>query len=249
MSKAGHIIVIILSVLIIAILWGKTKPSITSLQDELVSAQDARTQAETAQRAAQAAQRDAEDLAETRLAELTDAKDSLKNAMTALGQQRARGDELDTQLSEVTDQLLDARRELQSWIALGVDQQYVYTMKQRIADAHDEIAAITEEKNVLLRQMDQMRYELGRFVGPTQKVVMRDGLEGNVQAIDSDWGFVIVNVGEKDGARENGELLVSREGKLIGKLLISSVEDNRSIANVIPGWVQSDIQVGDVVAY
>jgi hypothetical protein len=249
MSKAGHIIVIILSVLIIAILWGKTKPSITSLQDELVSAQEARTQAEAAQRTAQAAQRDAEDLAETRLAELTNAKDSLKNAMTALGQQRARGDELDTQLSEVTDQLLDARRELQSWIALGVDQQYVYTMKQRIADAHDEIAAITEEKTVLLRQMDQMRYELGRFVGPTQKVVMRDGLEGNVQAIDSDWGFVIVNVGEKDGARENGELLVSREGKLIGKLLISSVEDNRSIANVIPGWVQSDIQVGDVVAY
>ena len=149
MSKAGHIIVIILSVLIIAILWGKTKPSITSLQDELVSAQDARTQAETAQRAAQAAQRDAEDLAETRLAELTDAKDSLKNAMTALGQQRARGDELDTQLSEVTDQLLDARRELQSWIALGVDQQYVYTMKQRIADAHDEIAAITEEKTTV----------------------------------------------------------------------------------------------------
>ena len=38
--------------------------------------------------------------------------------MTALGQQRARGDELDTQLSEVTDQLPDARRELQSWIAL-----------------------------------------------------------------------------------------------------------------------------------
>ena len=249
MSKAGHIIVIILSVLIIAILWGKTKPSITSLQGELVSAQDARTQAEKAQRSAERDKQEAEDLAETRLAELTDAKDSLKNAMTALGQQRARGDELDTQLSEVTDQLLDARRELQSWIALGVDQQYVYTMKQRIADAHDEIAAITEEKTVLLRQMDQMRYELGRFVGPTQKVVMRDGLEGSVQAIDSDWGFVIVNVGEKDGARENGELLVSREGKLIGKLLISSVEDNRSIANVIPGWVQSDIQVGDVVAY
>ena len=249
MSKAGHIIVIILSVLIIAILWGKTKPSITSLQGELVSAQDARTQAEKAQRSAERDKQEAEDLAETRLAELTNAKDSLKNAMTALGQQRARGDELDTQLSEVTDQLLDARRELQSWIALGVDQQYVYTMKQRIADAHDEIAAITEEKTVLLRQMDQMRYELGRFVGPTQKVVMRDGLEGSVQAIDSDWGFVIVNVGEKDGARENGELLVSREGKLIGKLLISSVEDNRSIANVIPGWVQSDIQVGDVVAY
>ena len=51
MSKAGHIIVIILSVIIIAILWGKTKPSITSLQGELVSARDARTQAETAQRA------------------------------------------------------------------------------------------------------------------------------------------------------------------------------------------------------
>lgn len=122
-------------------------------------------------------------------------------------------------------------------------------MKQKIQDANDEIAAITEEKEILIRQMDQIRYELGRFVGPTTKVVMPDGIEGAVQAIDSDWGFVIVDLGQKDGARENGELLVSREGKLVGKIQISSVEENRSIANVVPGWLQSDIQVGDVVAY
>jgi hypothetical protein len=249
MTKAGYILVILLGIASLGILQLKTVPSITDLQGQLDSARDSQSRAEAAQRTAEAAQRDAEDLAETRLAELTDAKDSLKNAMTALGQQRLRGDQLDTQLTEVNEQLLDARRELQTWKALGVDQKFIVTINQKIQDANDEIAAITEEKEILIRQMDQIRYELGRFVGPTTKVVMPDGIEGAVQAIDSDWGFVIVDLGQKDGARENGELLVSREGKLVGKIQISSVEENRSIANVVPGWLQSDIQVGDVVAY
>jgi cell shape-determining protein MreC len=78
---------------------------------------------------------------------------------------------------------------------------------------------------------------------------MRDGIEGSILSVDTDWGFVVINVGEQDGVRENGELMVSRGGKLVGKVQISSVENDRSVANVLPGWLQADIKVGDEVLY
>ena len=43
--------------------------------------------------------------------------------------------------------------------------------------------------------------------------------------------------------------MVSRGGKLVGKVQISSVENDRSVANVLPGWLQADIKVGDEVLY
>jgi flagellar hook-basal body complex protein FliE len=249
MLRAGLILVILLGLGALGITQFQVAPKIAGLESDLAAAESARSQAESAQRSAESAQREAEEAAETLRGELTEAKDSLKNAGLALAQQRARGDELDAQLNEATDALTEARRELQTWKGLGVTKEYVVTMKQQLQDANDQIAAIEAEKDVLTRQLDQTKYELSRFVGPSQKVIMRDGMEGAVLSVDPDWGFVIINVGEEDGALENGELLVSREGKLVGKVQISSVEKDRSIANVLPGWLQADIQVGDVVLY
>lgn len=195
-------------------------PKIAGLESDLAAANTARSQAESAQRSAESAQREAEEAAETLRGELTEAKDGLKNAGLALAQQKARGDELDAQLTEATDALTDARRELQTWKGLGVSQEYVITMKQQLQEANDQIAAIEAEKDIITRQLDQTNYELSRFVGPSQKVMMRDGMEGSVLSVDPDWGFVVLNVGEEDGALENGEMLVSREGKLLSLIHI-----------------------------
>jgi Tfp pilus assembly protein PilX len=249
MLRAGLILVILLGLGALGITQFQVAPKIAGLESDLATANTARSQAESAQRSAESAQREAEEAAETLRGELTETKDSLKNAGLALAQQKARGDQLDAQLTEATDALTDARRELQTWKGLGVSQEYVISMKEQLQEANNQIAAIEAEKEIITRQLDQTQYELSRFVGPSQKVVMRDGLEGSVLSVDPDWGFVVLNVGEEDGALENGEMLVSREGKLVGKVQISSVEKDRSIANVMPGWLQTDIQVGDVVLY
>jgi len=47
----------------------------------------------------------------------------------------------------------------------------------------------------------------------------------------------------------HGQMLVSRDGKLLAKVKIVNVEDNRSIANVLPGWELEDIMEGDTVLY
>jgi len=242
-------LVILLGLGALGIAQFKVAPKISMLETDLSAAEEARYQAENAQRQAESAQRTAEEDAETLRGDLTETKDKLNGAMQFGAMQKARGDGLDVELTTTKETLIEAQRDIQAWEGLGVTPQFVITMKDRLNDAHDEIAAINGEKEVLIRQLDQIKYELSRFVGPNQKVVMRDGIEGSILSVDSDWGFVVLNVGEQDGVRENGELMISRGGKLVGKVQISSVENDRSIANVMPGWLQTDIQVGDEVLY
>jgi hypothetical protein len=59
---------------------------------------------------------------------------------------------------------------------------------------------------------------------------------------------VIVDVGEDQGVIQNGELLVSRDGKLVSKVIVRSVEKDRSIANVVPGWNFGPVVEGDKVS-
>ena len=249
MLRAGLILVILLGLGALGIAQFQVAPKISTLESDLSAAEEAKNNAENAQRQAESAQRTAEEEAETLRGELIDTNDKLKGAMQFGAMQKARGDELDTELTTTKAELIEAQRDIQAWEGLGVTRQFVITMKDRLNDAHEEIAAITGEKEILIRQLDQIKYELSRFVGPNQKVVMRDGIEGSILSVDPDWGFVVINVGEQDGVRENGELMVSRGGKLVGKVQISSVENDRSIANVMPGWLQTDIQVGDEVLY
>jgi hypothetical protein len=46
----------------------------------------------------------------------------------------------------------------------------------------------------------------------------------------------------------NGELLVSRDGKLVAKVVVRSIEKDRSIANVVPGWKLGEVIEGDEVS-
>jgi len=45
-----------------------------------------------------------------------------------------------------------------------------------------------------------------------------------------------------------GEMLVSRSGKLVAKIIVRSVQKDRSIANLVPGWKLGEIIEGDEVS-
>ena len=40
---------------------------------------------------------------------------------------------------------------------------------------------------------------------------------------------------------------MSRNGKLVAKARVSSVQKNRCVANLVPGWELSEVVEGDVV--
>ena len=78
---------------------------------------------------------------------------------------------------------------------------------------------------------------------------MPAGLKGTVLAVDPKYNFVVLDIGEDKGALERGEMLVNHSGRLVAKVRISSVEKNRCIANIMPGWGNADVMEGDQVLY
>jgi hypothetical protein len=77
---------------------------------------------------------------------------------------------------------------------------------------------------------------------------MRANLRGKILVVDPKWDFVVLNIGLDQGVKEEGELLVSRDGRLVAKVIVRSLEKNRCIANVMPGWKLGEVIEGDEVS-
>jgi hypothetical protein len=78
-------------------------------------------------------------------------------------------------------------------------------------------------------------------------VFLPASLRGKVLVTDPKWNFVVLNVGENQGVLEYGEFLVNRNGKLVAKVMVRTVQKDRSIANVLPGWELGEVMEGDQI--
>jgi len=79
----------------------------------------------------------------------------------------------------------------------------------------------------------------------------RPGVHGSVLAYNQAYNFVVLNLGARNGVEPNSEMLVLREGTLIGKIRISSVEPATAIGDIIGNSLARGVQVqpGDSVIY
>jgi len=110
----------------------------------------------------------------------------------------------------------------------------------------------TTENKTLTKKVANLQRELDRYTGGEERPVdLPPGTRGTVIAVDPKYDFVVLDIGGNQGVLENARMLVNREGKFIGKIKITSVEPNRSIANVLPEWKQEGIEImeGDQVFF
>ena len=249
MLKSCLILVIVLAIAAMGVGQFKVKEKINGLNADLAAAEQAEQQARAAEARAQNKAKELESEKEKLEGDLANIENLLADQTRIAQQQRTRAEELESDLRDTTIERNQAQQKLAQWNALGIDIQAAQLMKSDLVAAREEILAGKAERTILLRQIEQFKYDLSKYEGPDIEVVMRDGLKGSVVAVDDEWDFVIVSVGEKDGARQSGKLMVSREGRLIGKVQITSLDESQSIANILPGWKQGDIQVGDTVLY
>lgn len=79
----------------------------------------------------------------------------------------------------------------------------------------------------------------------------RTGVRGTVLAYNQAYNFVVLNLGARNGVEPNSEMLVLRDGTLIGKIRISSVEPATAIGDIITNSLARGVQVqsGDTVIY
>jgi hypothetical protein len=150
-----------------------------------------------------------------------------------------------------TQEDLDATRDkLAAWDALGIPITQAREILNSLKKVQDDEVALQTEKEVIYAKCQKLQSKLDEILLPAHEPDMPEGMRGKVLAVDPRYDFVVLNIGEKDGAVMNGRLLVNRNGKLVAKLKITEdVQSNRCIANVEPGWKLTDIMEGDEVFY
>jgi uncharacterized protein (DUF3084 family) len=186
------------------------------------------------------------DLAETQQ-ELTDTQAARDKAVADDAAQTKRADDLSDKLAKTTQERDDARNNLAAYTATGLSSDQVGKLNGMLKNAQTEIEAINEEKDVLQRAVNRLTTRLAKYEGPEQDVKLRADLKGKIMVVDPKWDFVVLDIGEDQGVLEDGELLVSRDGKLVAKVIVRSVEKDRCIANVVPGWQLGEVIEGDEV--
>ena len=179
--------------------------------------------------------------------ELADTKKERDAQIARADAQNKRADTLADQLTKATSERDDAQNQLASFTATGLTPDQVVRLNKNLKDARMEIEAITGEKVVLLRTITRLTNELNKYIGPEDYVKLRADLHGKILVVDPKGDFVVLDIGEDQDVIPGGELLVSREGKLVAKVVVRSVQKDRCIANLIPGWKLGEMIEGDVV--
>jgi hypothetical protein len=116
---------------------------------------------------------------------------------------------------------------------LAVEKQMVASLNRNKAEFDEKLSTANKEIE---------RYRTG---------VTRQGLTGKVLAVNPGWNFVVLSVGDRQGAATGGVMIVTRGGEAIGRVRITSIEPSTSIADILPGSVRRGVTVqpGDAVVY
>lgn len=127
-------------------------------------------------------------------------------------------------------------------------------MKALLDDTRQQLEAAEQEKSILA---DKIKAAQDRVTAMEeekkrhQSGINAPGVHGTVLAANQAYNFVVLNMGERQGVVPNSEMLVMRQGELIGKIRISSVEPATSIGDIITNSLTRGVQVqpGDTAIY
>jgi hypothetical protein len=179
---------------------------------------------------------------------LADAQTAEKKAEATAAAQQKRADDLSDQLTKVTAARDDAEAQLDAYKATGKTPPEIAGLVNDIKADQDEINAINQEKAVLTRTVARLNNQIIQLTGGDDMIVkLPPSLQGRVLVVDPKWDFVVLDIGDDQGVLPDGEMLVSRDGKLVAKVIVRSIEKDRCIANIMPGWKLGDVFEGDVV--
>ena len=178
-------------------------------------------------------------------ADLAKTQDELATTKTALAASEQQVAELTTtveqkdaeiaQLKGRADQLEQDKANLQ----LQVDDLNSKLVKSEedMRDLQDQVATLEK----IVKEIDAQRTGAVGFIKP--------GLSGKILVVNPSWNFVILDIGSEAGLVPTAEMLVHRNDNLVGKVRISSVRKNMSIAEIMRDWEKAPIQEGDYVLF
>jgi len=177
--------------------------------------------------------------------ELNSAKTERETAVAEADRQKKEATRLNGELDKTRAERNEAQREVAAWKALGYTVDQIKGLVIELRDVTKERDGLTEVRKNLEFNLDRTKRRLAKFEDPDLKVQLPPNLTGKVIVVDPKWDFVVLDIGQNQGVKEDGEMLIGRAGKLVAKIHIFTVERDRCVANVLPGWRLTDVFEGD----
>ncbi len=199
-----------------------------------------------------------ETLVENRYDQLYAAKDDLKRTTDELNQTkqelaRTRQELEDTrrQIAGVRQRIAEKEAELASVEReIGARQEKIGELNRAIEQNKEQIAKLDNDKADLKDEVRRLELELARYLNdPNIVKQMPRGLNGNIVAVNTEWNFVVLDIGSREGLVKDAYMLVHRGDQLIGKVRITQAAEHMAIADIENEWAVSPMEEGDRVLY
>jgi hypothetical protein len=182
--------------------------------------------------------------------ELTTAKEERDGAVAKAAEQTKRAEDIAAELKKTEQTLATTSDKLARWEFLNIPIETAKATLESLRDAIAEKESVQTENKILYGKFVQVDTELRLMKGDLTDVLLPEGLQGKVLAVDPKFDFVILDIGRDKGALQHGKLLVHHNGRLVAKVQITDdISADRCIANIEPGWKKADITEGDQVFY
>ena len=119
--------------------------------------------------------------------------------------------------------------------------------RKQLENAERENAFLSDKIKMAQERTNQIEQERKH----RQTAAGRAGVRGTILAVNQAYNFVVLNLGGRQGVEPNAEMLVLRDGTLIGKIRVTSVEPSTAIGDIISSSLERGVQVqpGDIVVY
>ena len=190
---------------------------------------------------AEEAKAQAEAKSATALADVEKVKKDVEEAQAQMKTKEEKIADLEKKIADATVMTPQApavdpakEKELADIKAQAAEKEQLLKTAQANAEAADKKAAALEAENAR------------RVAG-----LAKPGLEGKVLAVNPNWSFVVLSIGDKQGVVAGSSLIVKRGDNLVAKLRVTSVEPSTSIADIQIGTTAkgTTVQPGDVVIF
>ena len=242
------LIVAILAGLAVGVLnFVKVKEKITTLQSDLARETEAHRKFENEFHVTKNALDKTNAVLKQTIANLEATTADKEKALVDLAAQTKRADKLTDDLAKTAKELLSAQQEVAAYKATGLSPEQITGINKEFKKLQETLSGSQEENKVLARTIKRLENELSRYQEQPPPVFLPASLRGKVLVTDPKWNFVVLSVGENQGVLEYGEFLVNRNGKLVAKVIVRTVQKDRSIANVLPGWELGEVMEGDQI--
>ncbi len=127
-------------------------------------------------------------------------------------------------------------------------------MQAQLDESRQALESAEQEKKFLLDKLHAARERTAQLEDQRKRrsaARAKPGVRGTVMAVNQAYNFVVLNLGGRQGVEVNSEMLVVRDGVVIGKIRISSVEPATAIGDIVTRSLGrgTHVERGDIVVY